>query len=181
PHHDRAGVALSGLRLCPAQGLWYRGPPGAPGRARPLTDPPPLLRTRAPLRGARRPRARRMSLARRGLGQTGERLAQRLLEREGLSVRQTNYRCSAGEIDIIAQDGDCLVFVEVKTRRGDGFGLPEDAITAAKRRHLVAASETFLATLPVLPPTWRIDLVAVDLGHDGRLLRVERIENNLEA
>jgi putative endonuclease len=122
-----------------------------------------------------------MSLARRGLGQTGERLAVRLLEREGLAVRQTNYRCPAGEIDIIAQDGDCLVFVEVKTRRGDGFGLPEDAITDTKRRHLVAASETFLAAQPVPPANWRIDLVAVEMTRDGRLLRVERIENAVEG
>jgi putative endonuclease len=108
-------------------------------------------------------------------------LARGLLEREGLTVRTVNYRCAAGEIDIIAEDGDCLVFVEVKTRRGAGFGPPEEAITPAKARRLRAAGEVFLAGLAELPANWRVDLVAVEMARDGRLLRLEHIENVVEG
>ena len=59
------------------------------------------------------------------------------LERRGYVIRQRNYRCPVGEMDIVAEDGDCLVFVEVRTRRGREYSTPEESITAAKQVKLV--------------------------------------------
>jgi putative endonuclease len=66
------------------------------------------------------------------VGRFGEQLAVAYLTASGLSVLQTNWRCPAGEVDIIARDGDVLVFVEVKTRSTLAFGAPAEAISAAK-------------------------------------------------
>ena len=60
------------------------------------------------------------------LGAWGEQHAVRHLESEGCHIMATNWRCPAGEVDIIALDGECLAFVEVRTRRGQAFGTPED-------------------------------------------------------
>lgn len=70
------------------------------------------------------------------VGRRGEQLAAGLLEREGFRVLERNWRCRIGEIDIVAQDGDELVIVEVKSRRGVGFGHPFEAITPVKQARL---------------------------------------------
>lgn len=70
------------------------------------------------------------------VGRRGEQLAVGLLEREGYRVLDRNWRCRIGEIDIVAQDGDELVIVEVKSRRGVGFGHPFEAITPVKQARL---------------------------------------------
>ena len=111
------------------------------------------------------------------LGALGEQAARGHLERAGFSVLDTNYRCPHGEIDIVARDGDAVVFVEVRTRRGGSFGTPEESITAGKARRLIAAAQTYLQTRDGLPPHWRIDLVAVEVDSRGRIARIERTEN----
>ena len=70
------------------------------------------------------------------VGGYGERVAARFLQAGGLRVLDRNWRCPAGEIDIVAQDGDVVVFCEVKTRRSLDYGLPVDAVTPAKVRRL---------------------------------------------
>ena len=111
------------------------------------------------------------------LGELGERAARGYLERAGFTVLDINYRCPHGEIDIVARDGDAVVFVEVRSRRGGSFGTPEESITAGKARRLIAAAETYLQSRDGLPPNWRIDLVAVDVDSRGRIARIERTEN----
>ena len=111
------------------------------------------------------------------LGGLGERAARGHLERAGFTVLDTNFRCPHGEIDIVARDGDAVVFVEVRTRRGRDFGSPEESITAAKSRRLIATAQTYLQTRDDLPSHWRIDLVAVDVDSQGRIARIERTEN----
>jgi putative endonuclease len=78
---------------------------------------------------------------RRALGQWGEDLAVRHLERQGLEVLDRNWRCREGELDIVARDGGCLVFVEVKARSGTGYGEPAEAVSLRKARriHVLAA------------------------------------------
>jgi putative endonuclease len=83
-----------------------------------------------------------------------------------------NYRCSAGEIDIVAEEGGDIVFVEVKTRRGDAYGLPEEAVTPAKQRKLIAAAQTYLEANGCAYAPWRVDVVAVALTSAGKLQEV---------
>ena len=92
-------------------------------------------------------------------------------------IVDTNFRCPKGEIDIVARDGDCLVFVEVRTRTGSGFGTPEESVTFAKREKLVSLALIYLQTHAHLPPQWRIDVVAVELGREGKPSRIELIQN----
>ena len=70
------------------------------------------------------------------VGRYGEDVAAAHLAAAGLVVVERNWRCPDGEIDVVARDGDVLVFCEVKTRRGVGFGLPAEAVTPAKVRRL---------------------------------------------
>jgi putative endonuclease len=103
-----------------------------------------------------------MTRARITLGKEGEAVAAAFLERHGCRIIDRNFRTRLGEIDLIAKDGDEVVFVEVKTRRGDRFGPPEEAVTFAKRRHLRMAAEAYLAARDVAA-LCRIDVVAVTL------------------
>lgn len=81
-------------------------------------------------------RAEATAAARRAVGAYGERVAVRLLTEAGMRVVDRNWRCREGEIDIVALDGDCLVFCEVKTRRGSAYGGPAEAVTRAKAARL---------------------------------------------
>jgi putative endonuclease len=117
-----------------------------------------------------------MKDARKKLGRLGESLAADHLEQRGYVIRQRNYRCPIGEMDIVAEDGDCLVFVEVRTRRGREYGTPEESITAAKQAKLVEVAQTYLQEHD-WPEDWRIDVVAVELTRRGKLERVTVIQN----
>ena len=77
-----------------------------------------------------------MTAARQRLGAHGERRAARCYEDRGWQVVARNWRCRDGELDVVARDGQALVFCEVKTRTGTGFGHPAEAVTASKRRRL---------------------------------------------
>ncbi len=114
---------------------------------------------------------------RKRLGDWGERLAADYLRRQGYAIREIKFRCPLGEIDIVAEKGEHLVFVEVRTKRGQAFGTPEESVTPAKAGKLVDLAHTYLQTHDSLPPFWRIDVVAVELTPRGRLSRVELIEN----
>ena len=111
------------------------------------------------------------------LGAAGERAARGYLESRGYAILETNFRCPYGEVDIIAQEGDCLVFLEVRTKSGGGFGSPEESITPDKERKLIATAETYMQSRAGLPEQWRIDLVAVDVDGRGRITRIELMEN----
>ena len=117
-----------------------------------------------------------MKDGRRRLGAFGERLAAAHLEAKGYRICDRNYRCREGEIDIVAQDGETLVFVEVRTRRGDALGGPAESITATKQSRLVAAATAYVQSLAQPPVDQRIDVVAVQLSPAGRLLAVDHIE-----
>ncbi len=121
-----------------------------------------------------------MKAARRGLGCTGERLAAAELARRGLTVVDRNWRCQAGEIDLVVRDGECLAIVEVRTRRGRGYGTPEESITLAKRERLIALAQAYVAAVDWRGP-WRIDVVAVEMDGAGRLLRVTHLPNAVEG
>ncbi len=113
---------------------------------------------------------------RKKLGAWGERVAATHLESQGYHIITRNWRCRHGEIDLIAQAGELVLFVEVKTRRGRDMGAPEEGLTPAKSRKLIALAETYMAEHD-LDADWRIDLVAVELDKSGKLLRCEHIPN----
>lgn len=100
------------------------------------------------------------------------------LQRRGLLLVETNWRCQLGELDAIMWDGNELVFLEVKTRVGASHGSAEDALSAAKARKLAVAAESYLGEKPELgDPIWRIDLAAVTLDRNGNLRRFSHIAN----
>ena len=119
---------------------------------------------------------RKGSDARQGLGALGEKLAARHLAAAGYQIVACNWRCPIGELDLVARQGECLVCVEVRTRRGAAFGPPEESITAAKQARLVALAEAYVQATDWLGD-WRIDVVAVEMDRTGRLLRVDHYEN----
>ncbi|HEY55492.1 MAG TPA: YraN family protein [Dehalococcoidia bacterium] len=116
-------------------------------------------------------------MKRRETGILGEKLAREFLQKRGYHILEANYRCSEGEIDLVARHRDCLVFVEVKTRRSLEFGSPEESITAAKKERLKAVAYHYQQSHSDLPPSWRIDVVAIELGRRGKPSRIEIIEN----
>lgn len=113
----------------------------------------------------------------RELGAFGEKLAKDFLKKKGYRLRESNYRCREGEIDIVAQQEDYLVFVEVRTKSSADFGSPEESVTAAKKKKLINLALHYLQTHQELPPFWRIDVVAVELDEKGKASRIELIEN----
>ncbi|OGN97263.1 MAG: hypothetical protein A2Z77_06675 [Chloroflexi bacterium RBG_13_51_36] len=114
------------------------------------------------------------------VGKLGEKLAQKFLKKRGYRIRETGFRCRHGEIDIIAQKKDCLVFVEVRTKSNLNFGTPEESITQAKKEKLIASALTYTTTHQDLPSLWRIDVVAIELDDKGKTKRIELIENAVE-
>ena len=121
---------------------------------------------------------------RRNLGQAGERIARKHLLARGYEVLDANFRTRYGELDLVAADGGCLVFCEVKTRLASGMvaGLgPLSAVGVRKRRRLRMMARQWLASRPrERAPRLgelRFDAIGVTLAHDGRLVRLEHVEN----
>lgn len=94
------------------------------------------------------------------IGAWGEKQAADFLSLHGVPVVARNYRTSAGEIDLIAKEGNELVFVEVKTRSSLNYGYPEEAVTAQKIEHLLEAAESYLLEHLEIQ-TWRMDVIAI--------------------
>ena len=117
-----------------------------------------------------------MPSARTRLGSAGEGIARRHLEERGYALRQANYRCPWGEVDLVMERGDTVVFVEVRTKRSSAFGTPEESVTAAKRKRLTATAYHYLQEREIDVP-FRIDLVAIVLDRRGAVQRVTHLEN----
>ena len=112
-----------------------------------------------------------MTDGRKATGARGETIAGAYLRRKGFAIRETNWRCRLGEIDIIAQAGPVLVFVEVRTRSSARLGTAEESITPAKQRRLANLAQTYLLFLdsagqPWAGP-WRIDVIALEMDRRG--------------
>jgi len=106
-------------------------------------------------------RARRQALE---TGPRGEEFAARFLEARGCQVLWHRYRGAGGEIDLVARQGDCLVFVEVKSRKGRGLGEPEERVDRAKQERLVRAARHYCARHPEQGKEYRFDVIAVIFG-----------------
>ena len=113
-------------------------------------------------------------MKRRKTGVLGERLAAEMLVDKGYVIVETNFRCPEGEIDIVARDGDCLVFIEVRAKRSRRFGTPEESITPRKKERIRTAAARYQEQHDDLPESWRIDVVAVEMA-GNRLSRIDHI------
>jgi putative endonuclease len=108
------------------------------------------------------------------LGQAGERRAERFLKRQGYRILARRYRTPVGELDLVARDGDTIVFVEVKARRDDVHADPEDAVTPAKQRKLARAAAWYLRDKGLEERPCRFDVVTL-VGDDPANATVEHI------
>lgn len=119
-----------------------------------------------------------MPHARQHLGAFGEQAARERLERDGYVVVGQNWHAGRyGEIDLIVAKGGEVVFVEVKTRSGTGFGRPEEAVTTAKLEKLKGAAQAFLLAHPLVKGTPRFDVIAVVVDHSGAVLDMAHFRN----
>lgn len=107
-----------------------------------------------------------MKDARKQLGDSAEALAAKYLEDKGYSVLARQYKKTFGEIDLVCQDGDEVVFVEVKSLASSEYGYPEQAVTPEKIGHILKVSEEYLAKNHLQDSPWRIDVVAIEYQSD---------------
>jgi len=112
------------------------------------------------------------------LGKEGEKIAEQYLKKKGYKLVARNYRCPLGEIDLIALDRRVIVFVEVKTRTGHGFGTPLEAVEFRKQRKMIRAAEYFLSAKKLHEREARFDVVGISWLQVEPL--VEHIQNAFE-
>ena len=113
-------------------------------------------------------------------GDAAERIAEKYLAAQGLKVMARNYRCRFGEIDLVMQERETLVFVEVRLRRvhkGNDFGGAAASITATKQARIIAAAQHYLAGMKQLPPC-RFDAILMNAANESS---VEWMKGAFEA
>jgi len=108
------------------------------------------------------------------VGKWGEQVAREYLSSRGYEIIGQNVRTPYGEIDIIAKQGEVIVFVEVKTRTSNTMGLPEESITPRKREHMIACAEHFAAEHEI--NHWKIDVISIE-GKPGTEPVITYFEN----
>ena len=101
-------------------------------------------------------------------------------ERTRLRHSRAQLALRGGRNDLVTEKGGALIFVEVRTRRGDRLGTPEESITPAKRAKLIAAAQTYLDEHGQTDRAWRIDVVAIEIDSRGEVKRCNLIENAIE-
>ena len=113
--------------------------------------------------------------SRKQVGDRGEAIAAAFLEGKGYEIVARNFRWRLGELDIVARQGDLLVFVEVKSQYRGGFGPPETWVTPKKQRRVSLAARRFLQVNEIEDVDCRFDVIAVTFG--GKEPQVRHIEN----
>jgi putative endonuclease len=113
------------------------------------------------------------------LGREGEKIAERFLKRKGCTLVERNYRCPAGEVDLIVLDRRVIVFVEVKTRSGHGYGTPLETVPRWKQKNMIQTAMFFLHEKRLHNREARFDVVGISWM--GREPIVEHIENAFEV
>lgn len=116
------------------------------------------------------------NLLKKSRGQSGELLAKKYLQSNGYTILETNWHKRWAELDIIAVEGDTLVFIEVKTRHSHEHGLPEEQITPHKLHSLERSAQLYKQQHPELPDALRIDFVGIDYA-DGNPPKINLIKN----
>ena len=109
-------------------------------------------------------------------GKLGERAAKKHLHRQGLKFLMANFRSRHGEMDLVFRDGDCLAFVEVKTRSSEDWTRPASAVNAVRRHRLSRTALDYLRLLKNPPVKIRFDIVEVLLT-DGKVHEIRHLPN----
>ena len=109
-------------------------------------------------------------------GRAGERAAEKEARRRGMTVLERNLVAGGNEIDLVALDGEVLVFIEVKARRTDSHGAPEEFVDSGKQRRIIRAARAFLKHKRLLDRRRRYDIAAVRLDAKGRAENVRWTE-----
>ena len=107
------------------------------------------------------------------IGKSGEQIAAQYLADKGYQVIEQNYHAAYGEIDLIALDEGTVVFVEVKTRTSETFGLPEESITPTKMARLQNTALMWMQAHPDAPDDWRIDVIALQVDRQSNSVDLE--------
>lgn len=105
-------------------------------------------------------------------GKEGERIAADFLNKNGYRICETNFRCPIGEIDIIARDKNTLVFIEVKTRKSEELGYPEEAVGIKKQRKMSQLALWYLQQKKVADTDARFDVIAITLLPQGEEIKL---------
>lgn len=121
-----------------------------------------------------------MSKDRISLGKQGEDLAATYLKSHGVDIIKRNYRQKSGEIDIIARDQECLVFVEVKTRKSLRYGQPFEAVTPKKQAQISRIALDYMTRNKLSDQAVRFDVVSIVMCKDGKP-QIEHLANCFEA
>ncbi|MCG0277221.1 MAG: YraN family protein [Thermanaeromonas sp.] len=116
-----------------------------------------------------------MRCARRRKGWEGEEIAATFLKAQGYYVRERNFRCPLGEIDIVAEEGGEIVFVEVKARSSSAFGFPQESVDMRKQERLRRVASFYLKERKLFGRPCRFDVVGVWLNGRGDVVNLELI------
>ncbi len=115
------------------------------------------------------------------LGEAGEENAERFLKKRRYRILCRNYRCAFGEIDIVAQQGRVIAFVEVKTRRSAAYGAPQDAVLPHKQRKISRVAQEFIQRHRLEDRDARFDVVAVRMSSSGHTVDLIKYAFELAA
>jgi putative endonuclease len=115
------------------------------------------------------------------LGQIGEAYAAQRLESDGYIIRDRNWRIIEGELDLVTERDQVLVFVEVKTRSSNEFGSPEESFTKKKQKRVIRAAMGYLEVHNLLDVDWRVDMIALECTADGEILRFDHYEDVVQG
>ena len=121
-----------------------------------------------------------LTRARLELGKRGEALALEEIRRLGYKNIIANYRCPLGEVDLVAQDGGVLVFIEIKTRKGEGLGAAKEAVNLRKQKQLSKVALHYMKANKCTDMSARFDVVAVALDRHSQRPSMEVIKNAFE-
>ena len=113
-------------------------------------------------------------------GDYGEKLACEYLQKQGFKILQTHFLIRGGEIDIIAMDGEYLVFVEVKTRLTHEYGLPVESMTKWKINHLLRSAQFYIQKIDWGNKPYRLDFIGIDFADSKDHPKIELIKNITE-
>lgn len=118
-----------------------------------------------------------MGSVKQNIAKIGETFAADHLKAHGYEILAHNYRFQRGEIDLIAQHGNCIVFIEVKTRRSLKYGTPQHAVTKQKQQQISKIALAYLQTQNLLDTPCRFDVIAILLSPQCEVLKLEQIES----